>query len=870
MQNYNGNIIFNLVLKRPELLKKIKEAHANANERRTLLDSDNVLNREQLHKEEGYIKNDIKKYVIKYMKSIKVLLADEYDERIRKIINKRDKDGNAPLHYAVSNWPQKVVKDMLKLGADLSIENNSNQIPLTMLPKTTLSEFFDEHCMVSDGFDALDDDDYYYQSNIDEEEHSDDDDRFYKELLDDYDPKFMTNIVQLPITFKYDLLSPTPYSKRTHPSKDSIHEVSYSTPSEMSVLAAVCKSKKHCDLVTHPVIKSFIWLKWKLVSKCYNRNLRMNILLTYCLTWYIFHQFGGLEANHKCLQLVTFSNEDNFTQFCEKSWEEYENLTKNYQYGDLESKSLIKRWEYYLDHIYSDEGKCMYIEPFYLFFVLMSLVLGFLMVLDTVKDFFPRRYVKDGHPIKSFTCMSCILPIGMDTINLVLLLMVLFFSVRVLWIVISVIFLITMFSEVTQLVMAPKKYFRKLSNWADVGIIILITLILYVPNDSMLDPITFSLHSTVEKVCSNQDNSSCQNHPTDTVGNHSMNDQHDVSVKRFLSSFLIVLSWTRFVFDIAKHPGKRTESFNKYAMMYGKVASSFFKLLFCYCLFIVAFSFGFYISFHNDIGDARMNVDSLTPYVFFESQFEAFIKVMAMFVGEVDFNNMPVGVSYARQHGNVSVFLGYVFFLVFVFMITMVLMNLLNGLAVTDITEIVRESEVLHQISLIDILSDFEEMAFTYKKGLEFVSNTCSCLKMFLLTHMDISKELLLFSTQNSSDIRREKMFKRQKTLPFSYDPISNSKANGLGKLRHIILNHFRVDENKGSDHILTEARNILIRAKKSRMDQRAFKKKQKKEMEEAVQRTEIERQKTVDLLKQTVMDRLIPIVETKTSAVHF
>ena len=113
-------------------------------------------------------------------------------------------------------------------------------------------------------------------------------------------------------------------------------------------------------------------------------------------------------------------------------------------------------------------------------------------------------------------------------------------------------------------------------------------------------------------------------------------------------------------------------------------------------------------------------------------------------------------------------------------------------------------------------------------------------------------------------------MFKRQKTLPFSYDPISNSKANGLGKLRHIILNHFRVDENKGSDHILTEARNILIRAKKSRMDQRAFKKKQKKEIEEAVQRTEIERQKTVDLLKQTVMDRLIPIVETKTSAVHF
>ena len=237
------------------------------------------------------------------MKSIKELLADEYDERIRKIINKRDKDGNTPLHYAVSNWPEKIVKDMLKLGADLSIENNSNQIPLLMLPKTTLSEFFDDHCMVSDGFDALDDDDYYYGSDVDieEEEHSDDDDRFYKELLDDYDPKFMTNINHSPITFKYDLLSPTPYSKRALLSKASKLEATCSTSSEMSVLTAIRNSKVHCELVTHPVIKSFIWLKWKLVSKCYNRNVRMNILLTYCLTWYIFYQFGGLEWNHKCI-----------------------------------------------------------------------------------------------------------------------------------------------------------------------------------------------------------------------------------------------------------------------------------------------------------------------------------------------------------------------------------------------------------------------------------------------------------------------------------------------------------------------------------------------------------------------------------------
>ena len=286
------------------------------------MDSELPQRKEELEKEERHIKGELKKYVIRYMKSIQELLTDEYDERIRKIINKRDKNGNTPLHYAVSNWPQKVVKDMLKLGADLSIDNKAQRIPLEMLPKNTINEFLDDYCMSSDGFDALDDDEYYYGSN-DDEKGNEDDDRFYKELLDDYDPKFMTNIVQSPITFKYDLLSPMPYTKRDL-------EINDSTPFEMSVLNAICKSKEHRELVTHPVITSFVWLKWKLVNKCYNRNMRMDILLVYCLTWYIYYRFGGLEWNNKCEMESTYlaSNNINFTTFCQVHKEDYLNLTK--------------------------------------------------------------------------------------------------------------------------------------------------------------------------------------------------------------------------------------------------------------------------------------------------------------------------------------------------------------------------------------------------------------------------------------------------------------------------------------------------------------------------------------------------------------
>ena len=415
------------------------------------------------------------------MKSIQELLSDEYDERIRKIINKRDKNGNTPLHYAVSNWPQKVVKDMLKLGADLSIANKAQRIPLEMLPKNTINEFLDDHCMSSDGFDALDDDEYYYGSN-DDEKGNEDDDRFYKELLDDYDPKFMTNIVQSPITFKYDLLSPTPYIKRDLSSNESKPDINYSTPSEMSVLNALCNSKEHRELVTHPVITSFVLLKWKLVNKCYNRNMRMNVLLVYCLTWYIYYRFGGLEWNSKCeMQSASLaSNNLNFTAYCQLHMEEYLNLTKNEKYGELENMHFKERWRYYIDGIYAEEGICLYTDFFYIFFAIISVALIILMVKDTIRDFFPKASRKKGNQVQKIRCMSYIVPVGIDSINIILLILTLIFSVRSLWMVISVIFLIRILSEVSQLITWPATYFKKPSNWADIGILSLISVVLYV------------------------------------------------------------------------------------------------------------------------------------------------------------------------------------------------------------------------------------------------------------------------------------------------------------------------------------------------------------------------------------------------------
>ena len=81
----------------------------------------------------------------------------------------------------------------------------------------------------------------------------------------------------------------------------------------------------------------------------------------------------------------------------------------------------------------------------------------------------------------------------------------------------------------------------------------------------------------------------------------------------------------------------------------------------------------FYILLHED----KENVDN--EYPFFDKVGLVLIKTFAMFVGELEFSDIPFNSPFS-----------YIFFLLFIFLIVVVLMNLLNGLAVSD-TGLIRE-----------------------------------------------------------------------------------------------------------------------------------------------------------------------------------
>ena len=126
---------------------------------------------------------------------------------------------------------------------------------------------------------------------------------------------------------------------------------------------------------------------------------------------------------------------------------------------------------------------------------------------------------------------------------------------------------------------------------------------------------------------------------------------------------------------LGRHP--KMHWCNIYSTMFFRVLTTFLTFLLWYSLFIVAFGLGFYILLHKTKDDNDQNTSG-TPdeekQAFFDGIGLSMVKTFSMFVGELEFSEVPF---------HVNPRFSYIFFLVFVFLMVVVLMNLLNGLAVS-------------------------------------------------------------------------------------------------------------------------------------------------------------------------------------------
>lgn len=517
----------------------------------------------------------------KFLECLTFLLKNEQVlGDLQEVINKRDILGNTALHYATQKWPQEVSRQLLENGANIGMKNHWNETPIEKIQPDTLESFLNEYCIKSNGD---------------------------------------VNHENFEIIFNYSFLAPPkedlPFANQD-PSDDPENQklspgsdIKIALPETQS-LWYMGQSKEHRHLLKHPVVTSFLYLKWQRIRRYFNRNLRFYLLFVFILTWFIFDQFGGKSIREDSSQNIPFWHGTFILfsivviLFILRDW--------TMDIKDLSRSEKMKK------NNESDED---------------SLSSGKLLCVILFSNWVEVLFI---------TFLGAILVTGRDYLWLALIFLTGILSIR----------------EFFQATVSLKRYLFSPENWIEMSMIVIIGLIIGLDRNDF-----------------------------------------NTDLKRHLAAIAIVLSWAELITLVGKHP--KLTTYNVYVTMFYKVMRTFFFFLCWYVFFIVAFGLGFYIMLHKDGPNDVVNPND---YIFFNKPWLALIKTSTMFVGELEFSDIPVNVDGGL--GGLS----YIFFLSFVFLIVVVLMNLLNGLAVSDTGVIQEEAEIVSYISQVETISYTESV----------------------------------------------------------------------------------------------------------------------------------------------------------------
>merc|ERR550532_622294 len=301
-------------------------------------------------------------------------------------------------------------------------------------------------------------------------------------------------------------------------------------------------------------------------------------------------------------------------------------------------------------------------EPmWYVLYVLLATSMGFFILKDWVNDLQDHKrnqMVRNAASIEESCCFRLarvFISNWVEVAFLAVLILPLLPSPPVLKIVLTTLLVLFVLRELLQITVSVKRYLTSVENWVEVAIILLTVVLLA------------------------------------TEGS-------DFQLNRHLAAIAIVLSWGELIVLVGRHP--KLKEYNIYVTMFLRVLKTFLLFFTWYCLFIVAFGLGFFIMLHKEV-DPDSKEDE---YVFFNKAWLSLVKTTTMFVGELEFSDIPIDLDSHLAP------LSYIFFLSFVFLIVIVLMNLLNGLAVNDTGLIREKAEIYSYRCQVETISTLESM----------------------------------------------------------------------------------------------------------------------------------------------------------------
>ena len=179
-----------------------------------------------------------------------------------RIVNFKDRHGETALHYATQQPSQRMIRLLLQHGANMGVKNDNGRAPGTRILPETLNQFFDE-CVTSEGI-----------------------------VTDD----------EFRLTFNYNFLAPPLLDAEVLEDFEEKKKVSEEEGNtgwrtearpETEALWYMSESRQHRALLKHPLISSFLWMKWQRIRSYYYFLLAAYAIFVLLLSALVLLEYGG-------------------------------------------------------------------------------------------------------------------------------------------------------------------------------------------------------------------------------------------------------------------------------------------------------------------------------------------------------------------------------------------------------------------------------------------------------------------------------------------------------------------------------------------------------------------------------------------------
>ena len=154
------------------------------------------------------------------------------------------------------------------------VKNVWEELPISKILPETIEDYLNEQCLTSNGKPVTSED--------------------------------------LEIIYDYSFLAPPVNESLSD--EDQQELIDKQAVPETECLWYMGQSKQHRHLLKHPVVTSFLWLKWQKIRGYFNRNLRFYLLFVTTLTWYIFARYGGISTRFHEKEMKNLTDMDNLTR----------------------------------------------------------------------------------------------------------------------------------------------------------------------------------------------------------------------------------------------------------------------------------------------------------------------------------------------------------------------------------------------------------------------------------------------------------------------------------------------------------------------------------------------------------------------------